>query len=161
MGIFAHFLYVEKYMEKNQTALGHQLASLVQAMGYEFVGVELQGKVLRLYIDNEKGVTIEDCSRVSYQVRAMLAVDYPLESRYSLEVSSPGLDRPLFELEQYQRQIGKKVKLKLFTKLQNQRKFVGKLLRVEGNNIHLLVEAEEVVLPFSEIEKANVIADIR
>lgn len=146
---------------KNSTTLRDQLASVVSAMGYEFVGTELQGKILRVYIDNPTGVSIDDCARVSRQISAMLNVEDPLPSRYFLEVSSPGLDRPLFELEQYQKFIGKQVKLKLFTKIENKRKFVGKLMRVEGNNIHLLVGTEEVVLPFSEIEKANVIADIR
>lgn len=146
---------------KNSATLRDQLASVVSAMGYEFVGSELQGKILRVYIDNVAGVSIDDCARVSRQISAMLNVEDPLPSRYFLEVSSPGLDRPLFELEQYQKFIGKQVKLKLFTKIENKRKFVGKLMRVEGNNIHLLVGTEEVVLPFSEIEKANVIADIR
>ena len=152
-------------MKNVATALSDRLKSLVSAMGYEFVGGELEGHgrggVLRLYIDSEMGVTLDDCSRVSYQVSAMLDVEDPIQGHYTLEVSSPGLDRPLFEITHYQKQIGNRIKLRLCAPVQNRRKFVGVLMRVDGNDIHLLVDAEELVLPFSTIEKANVIADIR
>jgi ribosome maturation factor RimP len=152
-------------MTKIASALSDRLASVVSAMGYEFIGGELDGHgrggVLRLYIDSDKGVTLDDCSRVSYQVSAMLDVEDPIQGHYTLEVSSPGLDRPLFEVAHYQKQIGNRIKLRVCAKVQNKRKFVGVLLRVDGNDIHLLVDEEEVVLPFSTIEKANVVADIR
>lgn len=152
-------------MEKVAATLNERLGSLVNMMGYEFVGCELhrQGQqgVLRIYIDSENGITVDDCSRVSYQVSAMLDVEDPIQGNYSLEVSSPGLDRPLFEIAHYQKQIGNRVKVRVCAPVHNKRKFVGILLRVDGNDIHLLVDAEEVVLPFSDIEKANIIADIR
>lgn len=152
-------------MTKISTALRDRIGSIVSAMGYEFLGGELTsqggGPLLRLYIDSDNGITLDDCSRVSYQVSAMLDVEDPVQGHYSLEVSSPGLDRPLFEHAQYHKHIGKQIKLRLIAPFKNRRNFVGKLLRVEDENIHLLVEAEELVLPFSEIEKANIIADIR
>jgi ribosome maturation factor RimP len=133
-------------------------------MGYEFVGCEYHGQgrysVLRIYIDNQNGVTLDDCSKVSQQVSAVLDVEDPIHGRYSLEVSSPGLDRPLFEITHYQKQIGNRIKLRLFTPVQNQRNFVGVLLRVEENTIYLLVNGEEKKLSFFDIEKANVVADI-
>ena len=86
------------------------LESVVSGMGYEFVGYELHGrgsgKVLRVYIDKKGGVMLDDCSRVSYQISAILDVEDPIQGHYSLEVSSPGLNRPLFTLEHYQQQIG-------------------------------------------------------
>jgi ribosome maturation factor RimP len=155
-------------MAKIASTLHDRLAHVVNAMGYEFVGGELdghgQGGVLRLYIDSvesDKGVTLDDCSRVSYQVGAVLDVEEPIQGRYTLEVSSPGLDRPLFEITHYQKQIGNRIKLRVCAPVLDRRKFVGVLLRVDGNNIHLLVDEEELVLPFSDIEKANVVADIR
>lgn len=143
------------------STLSDQLSSIVEAMGYEFVGAQLKGGMLQLFIDKENGVGVEDCSRVSRQVSAMLDVEDPIQGRYILEVSSPGIDRPLFKLEQYVMQLGKRVKIHMQAPIHNRRKFVGELLRIEDNSIHLLVDNEEMILPFSEIEKANVIADIR
>jgi ribosome maturation factor RimP len=152
-------------MTKLAITLRDHLAPLVQMMGYEFVGCELQRQgrhaVLRIYIDGEKGVTLADCSRVSQQVSAMLDVEDVIQGQYSLEISSPGLERPLFEIAHYQKKIGNRIKVRVFTPVENQRNFVGVLLRVEGNNIYLLVDAEERVLPFSDIEKASVVAEIR
>lgn len=152
-------------MEKVQITLRDQLASLVDTMGYEFVGCELTSQdgqaLLRIYIDSTNGITVDDCSKVSRQISAMLDVEDPIQGEYFLEVSSPGLNRPLFEIAHYQNQIGQRVKVRICAPIQNRRKFVGILLRVDGNDIHLLVDKEEVVLPFSNIEKANIIADIR
>lgn len=152
-------------MGKVAETLRDSLASIVEALGYEFVGSEIvgQGKhaVLRIYIDSENGITIDDCSKVSYQVSAMLDVEDPIRGEYDLEVSSPGIDRPLFELSHFKKFIGNRVKVRVCAPIHNRRKFDGVLLRVEGDDIHLLVDAEEIVLPFSDIEKANVIADIR
>jgi ribosome maturation factor RimP len=165
-GRIAHFFYyMMEDMAKIESTLHDRLASIVSAMGYEFIGGELEsrgrGGLLRLFIDDQKGITLDDCSRVSYQVSAMLDVEDPIQGRYTLEVSSPGLDRPLFEIAHYQKQIGNRIKLRLCAPIQNRRKFIGILLRVDGDDIHLLVDTNEVVLPFSNIEKANVIADIR
>lgn len=152
-------------MKNVATTLSERLRSLVNAMGYEFVGCELQGQsqhaVLRIYVDSEKGVNLTDCSKISQQVSAVLDVEDPIQGAYALEVSSPGLNRPLFEIAHYQKQIGNRIKVRVCANIHNRRNFAGVLVRVEGNDIHLLVEGEEIVLPFSDIEKANVVADIR
>jgi ribosome maturation factor RimP len=152
-------------MSNVEMTLQDRLASLVTAMGYEFVGSEWrrqnQGSLLRIYIDKEDGIMMDDCSKVSRQISAMLDVEDPIQGRYTLEVSSPGLDRPLFEIAHYQKFVGNRVKLRLHTPLNSRRNFVGDLVRVEAMNIHLMVESVEIVVPFSSIEKANVIADIR
>ncbi len=152
-------------MRNVEATLHDRLASLVSAMGYEFVGCELlsQGRgsaLLRIYIDKENGITLTDCSNVSHQVSAMLDVEDPIQGQYSLEVSSPGLNRPLFEVAHYQRFIGNQIKVRMHNPQEGQRNFVGVLLRVDNTDIHLLVDAKEVTLPFSGIEKANVIADV-
>jgi ribosome maturation factor RimP len=149
---------------KEEHTLRDLLANLVKSMGYEFVGCELlkqQSSTLRIYIDNPpKGVTVDDCTKVSRQVSAMLDVEDPISGRYTLEVSSPGIDRPLFEKSHYERFVGSQVKLRLYTALEGRRNFVGVLLRVEETGITLLVEQTEYVLPFSNIEKAKLIADV-
>jgi len=152
-------------MKQVELVLREKLSNLINGMGYALVGsewVRQDGrKVLRIYIDGPKGITLDDCTRVSHQVSAMLDVEEdPNQSRYLLEISSPGINRPLFELAQYEAQIGQRIKLRLRTPIQNRRNWSGKLLRIESEQIYLLADAEEIVVPFSHIEKANVIADI-
>ncbi|MDR3491087.1 MAG: ribosome maturation factor RimP [Gammaproteobacteria bacterium] len=144
--------------------LRDRLASLVKSMGYEFVGCELhrqgRGSLLRIYIDSEAGILVDDCSKVSRQVSAMLDVEDPIPGQYTLEVSSPGLDRPLFEKAHYIKVVGSQIKVRLHTPIEDRRNFVGLLLRVEDANISLRVDDQELILPFSNIEKAKVIADL-
>jgi ribosome maturation factor RimP len=141
-----------------------KIESLINSMGYEFVGCEWHQSgrrvVLRIYIDSSTGVTLGDCSRVSHQVGAMLDVEDPSQGQYLLEISSPGIDRPLFEMAHYEKQIGQRIKLTLSMPIQKRRRWIGMLVRIENEQIHLLVDAEEIVIPFSNIEKANVIAGI-
>lgn len=161
----AHFLYRACIMKKIDPVLHERLVKLISAMGFELVGCELlsQGRmVFRIYIDSSKGVSIDDCSDVSRQVSAMFDVEDPIQGAYSLEVSSPGIDRPLFDVEHYHRYIGSRVKIKLYVPINQRRQYKGILRRVEGDNIYLAVEGieQEVKLPFSAIEKANLIGDI-
>lgn len=152
-------------MRESVSTLKDQLAAIVTGMGYEFIGCELlrqnRSSLLRIYIDSEKGITVDDCSKVSYQVSAMLDVEDPIQGEYNLEISSPGLNRPLFELKHYQKFIGSKIKVRLSSPIDRQRNFVGILVRANASEICLLIDEKEIVLPFSSIEKANVIADIR
>lgn len=151
-------------MKDVEITLRDRLASLITGMGYEFVGHELQrqGKnaLLRIYLDKENGVTVTDCTAVSRQVSAMMDVEDPIKGRYILEVSSPGLDRPLYEIGHYQRFIGSKIKIRLYSPLNDRRNFVGILQRVEEANIHLLVDETEMVIPFSSIDKAKLVSDL-
>src|SRR5579862_1548817 len=148
-------------MTKIAATLNERLAPFIRTMGYEFVGCEYHGQgrhsVLRVYIDSTEGITVTDCSRVSEQLSAILDVEDPIRGQYSLEVSSPGVDRPLFEIAHYQKQIGMLLKVRTYAPIQNQRNFVGVLLRVEGSDIYLLVDTDEKALSFSNIEKANVV----
>jgi ribosome maturation factor RimP len=146
--------------------LHERLEKLILSMGCELVGCEMasQGRqaVFRIYIEREAGVTVEDCSRVSRQVSAMMDVmdeDGPIQGKYVLEVSSPGIDRPLFVLEHYQRFIGSRVKIRLCAPINNCKQYTGILKQVSGNEIHMLVDGsgQELVLPFSAIDKANVL----
>ena len=103
-------------MSKRTEQIRELLAPVVNDMGYELWGIEyLQGRgaVLRLYIDHEAGITVDDCVAVSHEVSGVLDVEDPIPGEYNLEVSSPGMDRPLFELSQFERYLGEQVQLKL------------------------------------------------
>lgn len=151
-------------MKDIDPALRKRIDSLITSMGYEFVGIEWRQQdrhvVLRIYIDKPAGVTLDDCTKVSRQVGAMLDVDGSIQGRYVLELSSPGIDRPLFEIGQYRKQIGQRIKLNLRVAIQDRRNWVGVLLRVEEDQIDLLVEGVEIKIPFYNIEKGNVIGNI-
>lgn len=108
---------------------------MVTALGYEMLGIEYieqkGGSILRLYIDNDTGITIEDCTQVNYQVIAVMDAHDPIKEKYLLEISSPGLERPLFTLAQFQRFLGKRVKMKLHEKIEQRRKIKGVIKAVE------------------------------
>ncbi|GJM14010.1 MAG: ribosome maturation factor RimP [Pseudohongiella sp.] len=133
----------------------------IQALGVQLWGVELlqQGKysLLRIYIEREEGVTIDDCEKVSRQVSALLDVEDPIAGEYTLEVSSPGMDRPLFTVEQYAQYVGSEVDLKLRRPIDGRRKFKGQIIKVSGDVIGLMVDGSEFDLEFSDIEKASIV----
>ncbi|MBB6522994.1 ribosome maturation factor RimP [Pseudoteredinibacter isoporae] len=136
------------------------LQPVVESLGCQLWGLEYlsQGRhtTLRLYIESPDGVGLEQCEQVSRQVSAVMDVEDPITGEYTLEVSSPGLDRPLYTLEQFQQYVGEKVSLRLRQAFEGRRKFQGLLNGVEGDEILLVVDNEEYVLPIEWIEKANV-----
>ncbi len=154
-------------MKKIDPVLNARLETLLVSMGYDYIGAEILpmngSKVFRIFIDTPTGVSVEDCSKVSRQVSAMMDVEDPFQSRYSLEVSSPGIDRPLFELKHFEQHVGSQVKIRLQSPINQQRQFKGILKQVVGESIHLLVEGseKEVVLPYAAVDKANIIGDVR
>ena len=135
----------------------------ITELGLQLWGIEKisQGKhsLLRVYIESDRGVTIEDCARVSRQISGVLDVEDPISGEYTLEVSSPGVDRPLFSMQQYKLYIGAEVKIRLRLALAGRRRFRGVIHKVEGETIVLLVGADELSLPFRQIEKANIVFD--
>jgi ribosome maturation factor RimP len=142
------------------------LEPVVSSMGYEFVGLEhiSQGRhsILRIYIDKEQGVDVDDCAKISRQLSAVLDVEDPIAGEYSLEVSSPGLSRPLFKLHQYGQFVGKEVKFRtLRPQLENgQRKFKGIIQEIDEKNVIFLVDQKQLIVPFKEIEKANLVFNL-
>ena len=139
------------------------VASAVEPLGYELLGVEYlpQGhhSVLRIYIDSPDGITLDDSERASRQVSAVLDVDDPIKGQYSLEMSSPGLDRPLFTAEHFSQFIGHEVKLRLHSPLEGRRKFKALITNVEGDVIHLASSdsGEKWQISLEMIEKANLV----
>ncbi|MDU9396046.1 ribosome maturation factor RimP [Pseudomonas sp. zfem003] len=137
------------------------LAPVVEALGYQCWGIEFlsQGRhsLLRVYIDHENGILIDDCEKVSRQISGVLDVEDPISSEYTLEVSSPGMDRPLFRLEQFAAHAGELVKIKLRSPYEGRRNFHGLLRGVEEQDVVVLVEDHEYLLPIDLIDKANII----
>ena len=136
----------------------------VVALDYELVGIEYlnQGKhsLLRVYIDSDDGITLDDCSRVSHQISGLLDVEDVIKGQFNLEVSSPGIDRPLFTLEHFQRFIGCEIKISLSMPVENRRKITGRLCSVDEKDIVLDVDNTEIHLNFDNIEKANLVPDV-
>lgn len=137
------------------------LAPVVEALGYECWGVEFisQGRhsVLRVYIDRPEGILIDDCEAVSRQVSGILDVEDPISGEYTLEVSSPGMDRPLFTLEQFAKHAGEQVKIRLRLPYEGRRNYQGILRGVEEQDVVVLVDDHEYLLPIDSIDKANII----
>jgi ribosome maturation factor rimP len=142
--------------------LQEMLQGAVEDLGCELWGIECQraGRFMtvRLFIDKEGGVTVDDCADVSRQVSAILDVEDPIADKYNLEVSSPGLDRPLFTLSQFERYIGQDIAVHLRIPVMERRKWQGKLERIENDMVILIVDGQEQVLVFGNIQKANVVA---
>jgi len=142
--------------------LQEMLQGAVEDLGCELWGIECQraGRFMtvRLFIDKEGGVTVDDCADVSRQVSAILDVEDPISDKYNLEVSSPGLDRPLFTLPQFERYIGQDIAVHLRIPVMERRKWQGKLERIENDMVTLIVDGQKQVLVFGNIQKANVVA---
>jgi len=132
----------------------------VEALGFELWGVEYlsQGRhtLLRIYIESPNGITVDDCAAVSEQVSAVMDVEDPISGEYTLEVSSPGMDRLLFRLEQYPAYVGEGVDLRLRTAFEGRRKYKGILKGIEGEDVVLHVDDHEYLLPHDAIDKARV-----
>ena len=143
--------------------LSQLLRPVVEAMGYELVGVEYLDRrgdgLLRVYIDQEAGISVDDCQQVSHQVSGLLDVEDPVAGAYTLEVSSPGLDRPLFTAEHYQRFAGHTVRIQLGAPLDGKRKFTGLLQGMQGSDILVEVEGTCLALPLAQVQKARLVPE--
>ena len=139
------------------------LAPTVEALGFELLGVEYApstgNSLLRLYIDAEKGIGIEDCEAVSREVSALLDVEDPIPGEYSLEVSSPGIDRPLFGAAQFARHVGEQAKVSLRIPQEGRRRLQGRIARVEGGTVFIAEEKAEYAVAEANIEKARLVPD--
>lgn len=135
----------------------------INDMGYELLGVEYgdqgRGALLRIYIDHEQGITLDDCAAVSHQASALLDVEDLITGHYDLEVSSPGLDRPLFNEEQLGRYISRKVKIVMAVPQLGRKRFTGELKKVSNGMIEVEVDNELYDLPFAEMASARLVPE--
>lgn len=137
---------------------------LVEAEGVELVDVqyrrEVGGWVLRVFLDKPGGITLEDCQRVSQQLGDLLDVEDPIEHAYTLEVSSPGLERPLAAEGDFARFAGRLVRLQTAVPVQGQRRFRGLLLGIAGGAVRLEVEGgRQVDIPHAAVERAHLVVE--
>jgi ribosome maturation factor RimP len=148
-------------LAKFEQKLTELLRPAVEETGKGLLGIEFLSagnhSVLRLFIEHENGINVDDCAEVSRQVSAILDVEDPISTEYSLEVSSPGLDRPLFELAHFQAVIGETINVKLSMPLNGRRKFKGKLEAIENDTLIVTVDGEDYELVMSNVDKANLI----
>jgi len=135
------------------------LESPVESLGYELVHVELSSQgnnsILRVYIDAPGGILVEDCETVSRQLSAVLDVEDPLNSSYFLEVSSPGLDRPLVKPEHFRKFVGDKARIVMTTHILGRRRFTGQMVEAGTEAVVLEVDGESYELPYKDMESAQ------
>jgi ribosome maturation factor RimP len=150
-------------VRRDQVHLWELFEPVVNGMGYDLIEIEHfpnpKHGVLRLYIDKEDGVTVDDCSSVSHQISALIDVEEPVSGHFNLEISSPGLDRPLRRLKDFQRFTGSLVKLKTARPLEGQRNFRGRLLEADEDKVVIETDDEEISLPMSVVEKARIVPE--
>ena len=169
MGLKAHFCLQRRWwqgargIEALTGNLRERLIALIEPvigrLGYELVELELgAGRargVLRLFIDRDGGVGLDDCARISREVSALLDLEDPIPTAYTLEVSSPGFDRVLRTQAHFGRFVGSRVFVELKEPRAGRRRYTGKLLRVDEAGIALEVDREQVAVAFAEIGKAR------
>jgi|TARA_B100000745_G_scaffold299507_1_gene250470 ribosome maturation factor RimP len=147
----------------NVSQLTELVRPSVEGLGYELVGVEYlsQGKnsVFRIYIDHANGITADDCAEVSYQVSGVLDVEDPISGVYNLEVSSPGIERPLFTHQHFARFIGQEVSIRLYSAIDGRKKYKGLIESVENESetITIAYEGKTISVKHSQIEKAKLV----
>mgnify|MGYP005989242411 FL=1 len=138
------------------------LQPAVDALGFELLGVEFlragNHSTLRVYIDHENGISVDNCADVSHQVGAILDVEDPISTEYSLEVSSPGMDRPLFTVEHFAKVVNETVSVKLNVPQDGRRNFKGTLVEVEGDMININVDNQVFSILIDNVQKAHLVA---
>ena len=150
-------------MKQAPEHLVNLIEPIVEGLGYECVGIEYnphpKNGLLRVYVDTENGVLLEDCTKVSHQLSGMLDVEDPISDNYQLEVSSPGTERPLFKIAQFEQFIGSTVTINVFKPIANKRKLVGIIGQVEGDIVTLQQGEQILEIPFQAMSKARLVPD--
>jgi len=154
MGGSAHFLFVKPLQERETW-----LRATLEGLGYELVDLESsRSGLLRVFIDAPQGIKVEDCARVSNHLTRLFAVEGVDYER--LEVSSPGLDRPLKRLVDYERFAGREATVKLKLPLDGQRRFAGRVVGVEEGRVVLEIEGKRRHIAFEDIDRARLVPDV-
>jgi ribosome maturation factor RimP len=148
-------------MDATLTRVWELAIPLAQAEGMELVDIEFRhegsrgGRVLRLYVDKQGGPNVDDLTRVSRQLSEVLDAQDTIDGAYTLEVSSPGINRPLKKPEHFSRFVGKRIRIRTRDLIEGRRSFLGILDEVAGNSVRLTQEGKQYWIPFSMIEKSN------
>jgi len=139
------------------------LEPVLKGMGYELVDVEFRlggHSVLRLFIDKEGGISLDDCEFVSHQVSGVLDVEDPIPGHYTLEVSSPGLDRVLRTAEHFSRYAGQLIKLQAHALVNGRKRFKGVLQGLDGQDVVLEVDGQQVRVALDNVHSARLVPDL-
>ncbi len=160
MGVSPFFIGVEK-VNRKEHEIENLLAPVVQSEDCEIWGVEYlsRGKYskLRLYIDRADGVSVEDCARVSRRVGDVLDVEDLLTGSYTLEVSSPGMDRILFKPSQYEESVGETIDVRLNFPFEGRKRILGVLTGLDDDEAIVQVEQDEYLLPLENVQRARIV----
>ena len=134
-----------------------------QALGFEVLAVEISGgpgqAVLRVYIDGPEGVTVDDCARASHQFSAILDVEDPIPGQYTLEVSSPGLDRPLTKARHFQAVVGRQIRVQTDVAVEGRKRFRGRLNDADSERLEMIIDGETYRIPLSRVAKARLVPE--
>jgi len=150
-------------MKQAPEHLSELIEPIVEGLGYECVGIDYNPHpkhgLLRIYIDSDNGILVEDCSKVSHQISGVLDVEDPIPGNYQLEVSSPGEDRPFFKISQFERFIGNTVLVNLFKAIAGRRKITGVIKQVDGDVVTLQEGDQVFEVPFAAMSKARMVPE--
>lgn len=146
-----------------QNRLNEIVKNTVEGLGFELWGYEYrphsESALLRIFIEKENGIAVEDCALVSRQIGAVLDVENIIPVAYILEVSSPGMDRVLFTAEQYQDYLGDTIKIRTRTPVEERRNFKGSLIKTSDTSVTIKVDNQEFDIPFETIDRARLVLD--
>jgi ribosome maturation factor RimP len=150
-------------MKQAPEHLVNLIEPIVEGLGYECVGIEYNPHpkhgLLRIYIDSDNGILVEDCTKVSHQISGVMDVEDPILGNYHLEISSPGEDRPFFKVSQFERYIGSTVLVHLFKAIDGRRKITGLIEKVEDDIITLKDGEQVFEVPFIAMSKARLVPE--
>ena len=150
-------------MKQAPDHLVNLIEPIVEGLGYECVGIEYNSHpnhgLLRVYIDHENGILLDDCTKVSHQISGVMDVEDPIAGNYQLEISSPGEDRLFFKISQFEGFIGSAVTVNLFKPIENRRKITGLIEKVEAEIVHIRDHDQVFEIPFQVMSKARLVSE--
>lgn len=169
VGVSHSFVFVDMDRKDLQNILNTLAAEVAEREGLELVGIDLLGRgrrsILRVTIDREGGVTIGDCERMSRSLEAVLDVEDPIAGPYNLEVSSPGIDRPLTRAGDFVKNVGKLLRVITKEKIDDQTFFIGRITDAGENWVRITVEKKgkesDIIIPLQQISKARLEIEIK
>lgn len=149
-------------MKLDPAGLEALLSPIVEGLGFTLWGVEFRSSQkhahLKVFIDHKDGITVDHCSDVSHQISGVLDVEDPINVPYTLEVSSPGIDRPLMKIEHFKQYVGSTIKVRLSWAINDRKNLLGKLVQVNADDVVMEQDGEQVEFPFNAVKRANLIS---
>jgi ribosome maturation factor RimP len=138
------------------------ISPTIEELGFEIVRIEVLGEMnpcLQIMVDrpDQTGMNVDDCAQISRAVSTIMDVEDPITSAYTLEVSSPGMDRPLVKREHFERFVGAEIRLEKKGQGDEQRRYRGDLKGIKGDDVVLLIKGEEILIPFVDVQKAKIV----